>query len=155
MKITRLLPVLAFALAVCLVLLGALPPGLVRGFDVDGFGHLPVLEGGRVKPLDSVARNALLVLRSRQTLRFQDRTIAAGEWLMDVMFRPQVADTQPVFAIDDPEVIGLVGLHQTSDRYFNFAALAPYVQEIERQARAAGAVDSHGHLRQHHHQLRG
>jgi ABC-type transport system involved in cytochrome c biogenesis permease subunit len=147
MKFARLLPVLAVALALCLVLLGALPPGPVRGFDVDGFGHLPVLEGGRVKPLDSVARNALLVLRSRQTLRFQDRTIAAGEWLLDLMFRPQVADTQPVFAIDDPEVLGLVGLHQTSDRYFNFAALAPYVQEIERQARAAGAVDSHQRTR--------
>jgi ABC-type transport system involved in cytochrome c biogenesis permease subunit len=128
-------------------LLGALPPGPVRGFVVDGFGHLPVLEGGRVKPLDSVARNALLVLRSRQSLRFQDRTITASEWLLDVVFRPQVADTQPVFAIDDPEILGLIGLHQTSDRYFSFAALAPFVQEIEKQAQAAGAVDSHQRTR--------
>jgi ABC-type transport system involved in cytochrome c biogenesis permease subunit len=147
MKFAKLLPAFAFALALCFVLLGALPPGQVRGFDVDGFGHLPVLEGGRVKPLDSVARNALLVLRSRQSLRFQGRTIAANEWLLDLMFRPQVADTQPVFAIDDPEVLGLVGLHQTSDRYFNFATLAPFVQEIDKQAQAAGAVDSHQRTR--------
>ena len=147
MRLARLLPALAFALALVLVLLGALPPGQVRGFDVDGFGHIPVLEGGRVKPLDSVARNALLVLRSKQTLRFQGRTLAANEWLLDLMFRPQVADTQPVFAIDDPEILGLVGLHQTSDRYFNFSALAPYLLEIEKQARAAGAIDSHQRTR--------
>ena len=147
MKATRLLPVLAFALALGFVLLGALPPGQVRGFDVDGFGHIPVLEGGRVKPLDSVARNALLVLRHKQTLRFDGRTVTADEWLLDLMFRPQVADTQPVFAVDDPEVLGLVGLHQTSDRYFTFTALAPYLLEIEKQARAASAIDSHQRTR--------
>ena len=147
MKLVRLLPALALALALVFVVLGALPPSQVRGFDVDGFAHIPVLEGGRVKPLDSVARNALLVLRSKQTLRFQDRTIAASEWLLDLMLRPQVADTQPVFAIDDPEVLGLIGRHQTSDRYLSFSALAPYLPEIEKQARAAGAVDSHQRTR--------
>jgi ABC-type transport system involved in cytochrome c biogenesis permease subunit len=147
MRFAKLLPALALVLALVFVVLGALPPGQVRGFDVDGFGHIPVLEGGRVKPLDSVARNALLVLRSKQTLRFQDRTIAASEWLLDLMFRPQVADTQPVFSIDDPEVLGLIGLQQTSDRYFNFSTLAPHLLEIEKQARAAGAIDSHEHTR--------
>ena len=141
MSFAKLLPAFVFALAIFFVLLGALPPGQVRGFDVDGFGHIPVLEGGRVKPLDSVARNALLVLRSKQTLRFQDRTIAASEWLLDLTFRPQIADTQPVFAIDDPEILGLIGRHQTSDRYLNFSALAPYSQEIEKQARAAWGIE--------------
>ena len=36
-------------------------------FDLEGFSRIPVLRGGRVKPIDSVARNALLVLRNKRT----------------------------------------------------------------------------------------
>ena len=40
-------------------------------FDLEAFSRVPVLRGGRVKPLDSVARNILLVLRNkRSALRF-------------------------------------------------------------------------------------
>ena len=36
-------------------------------FDLETFSKIPVLRGGRVKPLDSVARNILLVLRNKRT----------------------------------------------------------------------------------------
>ena len=36
-------------------------------FDLQAFSKIPVLRGGRVKPLDSVARNILLVLRNKRT----------------------------------------------------------------------------------------
>ena len=114
-----------------------LPPRAVRGFDVDAFSQLPVLEGGRVKPIDSVARNSLLVIRGQQSFRFEDRTVGPEEWLLDVLFRPELADRQPIFVINDPEVLGLMGLQQSSNRYFSFAAIAPHIQEIERQAQAA------------------
>jgi ABC-type transport system involved in cytochrome c biogenesis permease subunit len=142
MKLTKLIPILAGVLALLVALLGTLPPGKVRGFDVDGFGHIPVLEGGRVKPLDSVARNSLLVIRSQQSFRFQGRTISAGEWLLGLMFRPQEADAQPVFVINDPDVLGLIGLQQTANRYFSFEALLPRIEEIEKQAQAAQPIDS-------------
>ena len=35
--------------------------------NLDAFSRIPVLRGGRVKPIDSVARNTLLVLRSKRT----------------------------------------------------------------------------------------
>ena len=35
--------------------------------NLDSFSRIPVLRGGRVKPIDSVARNTLLVLRSKRT----------------------------------------------------------------------------------------
>ena len=85
-------------------------PGQVRGLDIDGFVRLPVLEGGRLKPLDSTARNALLVIRGQQSFRYQDRTVGSGEWILDVLFRPQVADLQPIFVIDDPDVLGLMNM---------------------------------------------
>ena len=119
-----------------------LPHGTVRGFDVAGFGHLPVLEGGRVKPVDTVARNALLMIRGAQSFRYEKRSVDAEEWLLDVLFRPRVADGQNVFRIDDPDVLGMMGMKQTSARYFSFAHLAPHLGEIQRQAAAAHSIDA-------------
>jgi ABC-type transport system involved in cytochrome c biogenesis permease subunit len=141
-KLLRYAPWIAGALAVVGVALGALPPGDVRGFDVDAFGRLPVLEGGRVKPIDSVARNSLLMIRSQQSFRHDGRTVGADEWLLDVMFRPEVADAQPVFVINDPEVLGLLGVQQSSNRYFPFTTLAPRLDEIQKQAQAAHGIEA-------------
>ncbi len=142
MKIAKYVPWMAGGLALAAAAVAVAPAGKTRGFDMDAFGRLPVLEGGRVKPIDSVARNLLLMIRSQQSFRYQGRTVGADEWLLDVMLRPAVADAQPVFVINDPDVLGLVGLRQTSDRYFSFRTLAPYLGEIQRQAQAAHPIDA-------------
>ncbi len=142
MKLSRIFAWLPGCLALAAVLLAAVPAGRTRGFDMEAFGRLPVLEGGRVKPLDSVARNALLMIRSKQSLPFQGRTLGPDEWILDVLFRPQVADTQPVFVINDPDVLGLIGLRQTANRYFPFDTLLPHLQDLENQARAANALEA-------------
>jgi ABC-type transport system involved in cytochrome c biogenesis permease subunit len=140
---------LAYWAALLLGLAGALaalrPAGAVRGFDVSGFGEVPVLEGGRVKPVDSIARNTLLMIRGQQSFRFEEdgakRTVGADEWLLDVLFRPQVADRQPVFVINDPDVLGLAGIRQPDTRYFTWSQLAPSIPEIQKQAMAAEQID--------------
>ncbi len=45
------------------------PKPTADDFDVRTFSRLPVLVGGRIKPLDTVARNSLLIMRGKQTLR--------------------------------------------------------------------------------------
>ena len=109
MTAARVVPWVAGSLALAAVGASLLKPAQVRGFDVDAFGRLPVLEGGRVKPLDSVAGNSLLMIRSQQAFSHEGRTVGATEWLLDVLFRPEVADGQPAFVINDPEVLGLIG----------------------------------------------
>ena len=141
MKSTRLFSWLPGLLAVAAVLLTLIPAGRVRGFDMEKFGRIPVLEGGRVKPLDSVARNSLLMIRSKQTIPFEGRSLSADEWLLDVLFRPQVADRQPLFVIDDPDVLGLLGMKQSSVRYFSFETLFPHLEEIQKQAQAAEGLE--------------
>ncbi len=141
MKLSKAFPWLAAAVALAGVVFAMLPQGKVRGFAIHRYASLPVLEGGRVKPLDSVARNSLLVIRSQQSFRYEGRAISADEWLLDLLFRPQVADQQPVFVINDPDVLGLIGLKQTPDRYFSFDTLGPHLQDIQDQAMAAQSVD--------------
>ncbi|HEY6101109.1 MAG TPA: cytochrome c biogenesis protein CcsA [Anaeromyxobacter sp.] len=142
MEARKLVPYAAAALALAGAGAALLPRHEVRGFDVEAFARLPVLEGGRVKPIDSVARNTLLVIRGTQSFQSDGRTIGAREWLLDVLFRPDLADSQPVFQIDDPEVLGLIGLPQTAQRRFPFTTLVPHVTEIERQAQDAQRIES-------------
>ena len=141
----RLKPYVAW-IAAALALVGAAlmlrPQPPVRGFDLDAFGRLPVLEGGRVKPIDSIARNTLLVIRGAQAFQQDGRTVGADEWLLDVLFRPGVADQQQIFQIDDPDVLGLIGLPQTSQRRFSFATVVPHADAIQRQAAAAEPIDA-------------
>jgi ABC-type transport system involved in cytochrome c biogenesis permease subunit len=142
MKLTKLLPWIVGVVALFAAIFGAMPQGKVNGFDINGFAKLPVLEGGRVKPLDSIARNSLLLARSKQYVRFEGKTVSADQWILDLMFRPEVADRQQVFNIDDPDVLGLIGLKQTSERYFSFETLAPHIDELEKQAKAAQPIDA-------------
>ncbi|HYG68151.1 MAG TPA: cytochrome C assembly protein, partial [Anaeromyxobacteraceae bacterium] len=147
------LPKLAPWIAAVVALVGAAsvlrPTGAVRGMDLDAFGHVPVLEGGRVKPIDSLARNALMMIRGKQSARVDrdgdgepETSIGADEWLLDVMFRPELADHHPVFRVDDPDVLGLMGIAQSTQHDFSFATLAPHVEEIQRQARQAQMLEA-------------
>jgi ABC-type transport system involved in cytochrome c biogenesis permease subunit len=139
--LTKYLSWIAGGLALALALTFALPSGKVRGFDAAGFATLPILEGGRVKPLDSVARNSLLVIHSRQGFRHAGHNVGPDEWLLDVLFRPQVADQQPIFVIDDLDVLGLIGAKQTKARnYFSFSELGPHLDEIQKQAATAQPI---------------
>jgi len=95
MRVVKYIPHLAFAAVMVGVAMAAMPAGTTRGLDIEAFGRLPVLEGGRVKPIDSVARNSLLMIRSQQSFRFTGKKVGATEWLLDVMFRPVVARNNP------------------------------------------------------------
>jgi ABC-type transport system involved in cytochrome c biogenesis permease subunit len=151
MKLLKYLPWAVGALALAWVASALLPARPVRGMDLDAFGRLPVLEGGRIKPVDSVARNSLLMIRSQMSFRFEEQvagqkqahTVGADEWLLDVLFRPEVADAQPAFVINDPDVLSLIGQKLSqSNRYFAFKDLRPFLGELQGQAAVAEPIDS-------------
>jgi ABC-type transport system involved in cytochrome c biogenesis permease subunit len=141
MKISTAASWAAGGLALAAVGVALLPHG-GRSLDLDGFARLPVLEGGRVKPVDTVARNSLLMIRGQQSFAFAGRTVGADEWLLDVLFHPARADEQPIFTVDDPDVLGLLGFQQSVERHYSFATLAPRIEEVERQANAARPIDA-------------
>lgn len=119
----------------------ALAPSRTKA-SVEAFARLPVLEGGRVKPMDSFARNSLLLIRGTQSLPVEGRTMPAAEWLLEAMFKPESADTLKVFVIDDPDVLGLLGLEQGGERRFAYWQVEPKRDEVGRQAQAAERLDA-------------
>ncbi|MCX6967951.1 MAG: cytochrome c biogenesis protein CcsA [Verrucomicrobia bacterium] len=120
-----------------------MPKGAPGSFDFPKFGKIPVLEEGRLKPLDTVARNALVILRGRQTVRLEEgRTLPAIQWLADVAFNVPGADQYPTFAINNPEVLGLFGWQQGERKYFSYAELEPFFGKIDTEGQQAAGIDS-------------
>jgi hypothetical protein len=139
-------PFLVLALVLVWVASTLRAPRNPAAFDVQGFGRLPVLVNGRLKPLDTVARSSLLQLQGRQTVTTPDgRKLQPTEWLLDVTFRPAQADTYQHFEIVNPDVLAIFDL-RTSDgqgeKRFSLRQLEPKIAELQRQSKLADQVES-------------
>jgi hypothetical protein len=123
--VKRFLPFAVLALAGLWVGMSLFVPKLVsEDADLARFSKIPVLVGGRVKPVDTVARNSLLIIHTKQSLRLPDgKSISAMRWLADTVFNAPLADQYPAFVIQNAEVLGLFGWEQSDRKYFSFAEL--------------------------------
>ena len=137
-------PWVVFGIFVAYVVASALPLPVRSGsgFDVAAFGRLPVWANGRVQPFDSVARTSLLQIRGPVTMMDDFRAAQARPtmidptaWLLEVLAKPDTADTRRVFPISDQELLGTLGLHAASPgtSYYAFNDLGPKAAEIHKQ----------------------
>jgi ABC-type transport system involved in cytochrome c biogenesis permease subunit len=140
----RFLPWIMLAVAAALIAPNWGPPKTARDdFDFSKFGEVPVLVGGRVKPLDTVARNSLLIIHGKQELRLESgKQLSAMEWLSDVLFNAPVADQYPVFVVQNADVLGLFGWEQRDRKYFSFAEFSPFVKQIDEQATQSDKLEA-------------
>jgi len=130
-----------------LMLVGKLmtPSAKPDRFDYYGFGRIPVQHNGRVQPLDSVARNTLMVISGKQEFvdaSDHDRVYPATEWLLTVWARPDRADKFKIFRADHPQLLSLMELPQRPGSYrYSWAELTPGREKLDRQAEAARQKD--------------
>jgi len=115
------------------------------GFQAREFGKLPVLMNGRFQPFDSIARNSLLQIRTKQRIIVEDNgktgTLTAMEWLLQMMMKPESADDLKVFRIDNNEVLGLLKLPD-NQKYYSFNQIRPQLDELEKQAERIEKLES-------------
>ena len=124
---------LILIIAALIVARGLKPTNNASDFDINSFAELPVQVGGRIKPLDSVARNTLLILAGRQKVSTPEGvTLSPIEWFMDLTMRPEVADTYRVFKIEFPDDLGIAGIAEKGQRHYAFNDLLPHFEEILR-----------------------
>ena len=86
------------------------------------FEHLPVLERGRVMPMDTYARNILLRFSGKSS--YQRRPASA--WIAQALFEPSAAAEEPVFLVNNPDVLQAVGFDVTKRDRYSFRQLLPY-----------------------------
>ena len=131
-----------------------MPPD--QGYAVTQFGRLPLVFDGRTQPFDSLARNTLLQLRAKQTANLEPwkgwtenpKIISATEWLLAVMMKPDVADTWPVFRIDNPDLKGLLGLPGEPDaakhqdgKHYSWLQIQPKLGDLQRETTRAQQIE--------------
>ncbi|MFM8223643.1 MAG: cytochrome c biogenesis protein ResB, partial [Planctomycetaceae bacterium] len=120
-----------------------------RGFDFDAAGRLPIAYQGRVKPLDTLARNALQVISNGETLR--DHTInqklTATQWLFEIMSgvsdekRKRHEDPPPpprhgryrVFRIDNLEVLDFFKLEKRAGFLYSLEEIGAKAREFNAE----------------------
>jgi ABC-type transport system involved in cytochrome c biogenesis permease subunit len=111
-----------------------------NGFDLAGFGALPVMSGGRVMPLDTLARTDLRIISNRETFKDSDgKTHPAIRWLLDTMLEKQASDGYKVIRLDYPDIITQLGL-DAGQKYFSLSDFKPHWETFAKQASMASEV---------------
>jgi ABC-type transport system involved in cytochrome c biogenesis permease subunit len=143
-------------LAMALWFFGQLQLPKDKDFAFSEFGTLPVVFNGRLKPMDSLARNSLLQVREKQTLNTEPwkswsqnpRIVSANEWLASVMMNPAVADNWPVFRVDNPDLITLLKLpernpaQQQDGKHYSWNQVAPSFDLLNKENQRVQKIES-------------
>ena len=121
--------------------LGSLrPPSNDSSYDLAEMGELPVTSGGRVMPLDSLARNTLRQLQKKETVADgSDRKVSAMQWLIDVITRSAAGPKYRVFKVHNLELLSSIDLKRRPGFLYSYAELEPHRADIEKNAQEASS----------------
>jgi ABC-type transport system involved in cytochrome c biogenesis permease subunit len=92
------------------------------GYDLSAFGAIPVLDGGRIKPLDSIARTNMLHISGRSEFRdLNGDSQPAILWLLQVLAigdpnASPIADYE-IFRVDNEQLLAELGLKEKPGWY--------------------------------------
>jgi len=133
-------------LAVAYLASTAVPKSHDSAYELDRFARLPVVHGGRVKPIDSLARQMLLMVSDRRTYTdANDDRQPAVKWLLEVMTAPlgqsDEARTLRVFRIDNKDLLAVLRLPERDGFRYGLREFRPRLDELMRQAQSASEVD--------------
>jgi ABC-type transport system involved in cytochrome c biogenesis permease subunit len=121
----------------------ALPPApAADGLGLYAFGSLPVIDHGRAKPVDSLARTSLQVLSNRPS--FVDAGGARGpaiRWFLDLISRPEVAARHRVFRIEHPDLLVTLGLEAREGFRYGLDEFSDHLGDFARQVELAAGLD--------------
>ncbi|MFM2097354.1 MAG: Cytochrome c biosis protein CcsA [Planctomycetota bacterium] len=111
------------------------PTYAANEMNLYAFGQLPVADHGRVKPLDTLARNSLRIISNSESFKDESGTRQpAIRWLLDVIADTDDADKHKVFRIDNPEVLDLLQL-EPRPGFFRYSVeeLGKNIDRLETQ----------------------
>jgi ABC-type transport system involved in cytochrome c biogenesis permease subunit len=122
-----------------------LPPRETAGLDLHGFGQLPVLVGGRVMPMDTLARISLSEWNHHGTYTTADGKVEQPtQGLLDILMMPERSDTAKLFEVSNQEIMDLFGSQDAKGQFvsYSFNDLKPFFSEIEKQSGLAEQTEA-------------
>ena len=89
-------------------------------FDI---GDIPLQDEGRIKPLDTFARNHLLAFYGKRSIKIHNLT--ATDWLLDLILDPQNGKDKKIFNIRNPNVVSSLFLDWSKEHKYSFNEIIP------------------------------
>ncbi len=121
-----------------------LPKAPASEMQIYEFGKLPVAYQGRIKPYDTLARNSLQILSTRQEVGVLDAKgsvtshLPAIRWLLDAISRAKGGDEHRVFRIENTDLIDALGLeHRPLFWQYSLKEIRSKEGELDRQIELA------------------
>lgn len=113
----------------------AMPPkDDTDGLRLHAFAELPAVYKGRVKPIDTIARNSLSALSDRQTFRDENGDKRpAIQWFLDVIADSDDADKHRVFYIPNTAVQQTLGLERRKRFRYAYEEIQPQLATLDEQ----------------------
>jgi len=113
------------------------------GMDLEAFGKLPIVDHGRVKPIDTYARLALrLVANTDEVIVYKgdgnentkNEKLTALRWFLDVIANPSVGMNHPVIRIDHPDILNMLGFDRKQGLKYSLEQLeGDPLRDIEKE----------------------
>ncbi len=147
---TRLLPAATgIGIVALIAVYYAMPKRVARNqTDWRAVSQIPLQHEGRIKPLDTVAKNVLQVISEpvfNSVPYVKDAANAKRtptEWLIGVMADQQWTENAPVFRIYSEEVQTLFDLKPSSDSRYAYSALLPNMEKFREKIKQLRTKDS-------------
>ena len=102
------------------------------------FSSIAIQESGRIKPLDTYARNQLLLIYGKDKIHEENKTIEAIDWLVNLLINTEEELKREVFYIsswsNSPEVeisLGLDTLNRESHRYSFYEIIKSFKNNVD------------------------
>lgn len=142
--LSRLLPWAMLGLAALVLLMAFARMNPPRApYNLEAFGRMPVVDGGRVKPLDTVARVNLRIISGRE--EYEDangKMQPAVRWYLEALAtggrrHRGAAWKQKIFRIDNEQVLQELELKTVSGLRYSLDDIGPKLARIEARSRAA------------------
>jgi len=104
--------------------------------DFSNFKEIPVLDSGRLKPLDTFARSLLTQFSGKDHYEKKE----ASAWLASLFFDPDATLNNKIFLINDPEIAVALGIVPQQDRRYTPSQLQQSYRMLSQLQQAAAKI---------------
>ena len=112
-------------------------------FDFTHFKNILVLQEGRIKPLDTYARDNLLRLQGKTSVKLDKKSkISAVQWFAELLFTPDKTKDYKVFLVNHRDAQDALGLKRDDKRMYSFNELKAVEFKLAEYGEAAGKKES-------------
>ena len=105
--------------------------------NLEAFKSLPVLDEGRVKPLDTYARNLCLRFSGRTIINRQPAIV----WLARLLFQPESSRDDKIFLINHADIPMALKIKPEKRRRYSYAQIEVGFEKIIQLAKAAEGIE--------------